>query len=410
MNSITRSQIVRDLRALGVQPGDLLFVHSSLSKIGWAEGGAEAVVDALLEAVGPNGTVAVPTLTCSAEDSPERPPVFDARETRCWTGRIPETFRLRPDARRSANPSHSVAAIGAKAAALIAGHEDCETPCGSGSPFEKLVDWGGKILLLGVDHRCNTTLHYVESVADCSYPLQKRRTETRFTDEAGREFTRSMRLHQWGTPRDFSKIEPELITAGAERVGNVGLASSRLIDAGKMVRMVLARMVSDPAYLLAKDAVPAVAPKVPIRIERMEHAAGLPLPKYATSGSAGMDLYAAVAEERTLQPGEWARIPTGMKIALPEGYEAQVRPRSGLAAKQGVTCLNSPGTIDSDYRGECQVILINHSMDPVVVRRGDRIAQMVIAAVTLAEWEPGPVDEDTERGAGGFGHTGVSEA
>lgn len=148
---------------------------------------------------------------------------------------------------------------------------------------------------------------------------------------------------------------------------------------------------------------------VSILIERMAHAADLPLPSYATPGSAGMDLYAALTDDLALFPGERNRVPTGLKIALPHGYEAQVRPRSGLAAKQGITCLNTPGTIDADYRGEIQVILINLGAEPVTLRRGDRIAQMVIAPVTRAEWTEGLVEEDTERGAGGFGHTGVSK-
>jgi dUTP pyrophosphatase len=218
-----------------------------------------------------------------------------------------------------------------------------------------------------------------------------------------------MILHQWGTPRDFPRIEAKLISAGAERVGEVGNATSRLVEAGKMVRLALAKMVGEPDYLRKdRGAPPSDSEPVVVRIERMEHAEGLDLPKYATSGSAGMDLHAAVMEEMILAPGEWTLVPTGLKVAIPHGYEAQIRPRSGLAAKQGVTCLNSPGTIDSDYRGEMRIILINHSRDPVVIRRGDRIAQMILARVTLAEWEPGTVDEDTQRGAGGFGHTGVS--
>jgi dUTP pyrophosphatase len=141
----------------------------------------------------------------------------------------------------------------------------------------------------------------------------------------------------------------------------------------------------------------------------MPHAADLPLPDYATPGAAGMDIHAALNEVFILQPGQRAMIPTGLKIALPEGYEAQIRPRSGLAAKRGVTCLNSPGTVDEDFRGEIHVILINLGSEPVEFRRGDRIAQMVIAPVTRAVWVEGPVGEDTERGAGGFGHTGVSQ-
>lgn len=145
-----------------------------------------------------------------------------------------------------------------------------------------------------------------------------------------------------------------------------------------------------------------------VRVERLPHAEGLSLPAYETGGSAGMDLRAAVPEDApvTLEPGARALVPTGLKIALEPGHEAQVRPRSGLALKHGLTCLNSPGTIDSDYRGEVGVILINHGQDPFVIRRGERIAQMVIARHEQANLvEVGALDE-TARGAGGFGSTG----
>ena len=145
-----------------------------------------------------------------------------------------------------------------------------------------------------------------------------------------------------------------------------------------------------------------------VRIERLPHAEGLPPPAYETSGSAGMDLRAAVDEAMPviLAPGARTLVPTGLKIALEPGFEAQVRPRSGLALKHGLTCLNSPGTIDSDYRGEVGVILINHGQEPFVIRRGERIAQMVIAKCEQAATvEVGALD-DTARGAGGFGSTG----
>lgn len=131
------------------------------------------------------------------------------------------------------------------------------------------------------------------------------------------------------------------------------------------------------------------------------------LPRYETAQSAGMDLRASIVEPITLQPLERKLIPTGLRIALPAGYEAQVRPRSGLALKKGVTVLNSPGTIDADYRGEIGIILINLSQEPFVIQDGERIAQMVIARHEQPEWEPVEVLDDTERGAGGFGHTGV---
>ena len=132
-----------------------------------------------------------------------------------------------------------------------------------------------------------------------------------------------------------------------------------------------------------------------------------PLPQYATPQSAGMDLRANIDEPVVLQPMQRRLIPTGLFIALPQGYEAQVRPRSGLALKHGITVLNTPGTIDADYRGEVMVLLVNLSDEPFTVNEGERIAQMVIARHEQGEWEPVEVLDDTERGAGGYGHTGV---
>ncbi|MFN8395183.1 MAG: dUTP diphosphatase [Bacteroidia bacterium] len=134
---------------------------------------------------------------------------------------------------------------------------------------------------------------------------------------------------------------------------------------------------------------------------------GNALPHYATAQSAGMDLCAAIAEPLVLQPGEYRLVPTGLFMALPAGYEAQVRPRSGLAFKHGVTVLNSPGTIDADYRGEVGVLLINHGKAPFTINNGDRIAQMVIAAHASVNWQPTESLDETQRGSGGFGHTGV---
>lgn len=145
-----------------------------------------------------------------------------------------------------------------------------------------------------------------------------------------------------------------------------------------------------------------------VRVERLPHAEGLPAPAYETSGSAGMDLRAAVPDDEplTLRPGARALVPTGLKIALEPGHEAQVRPRSGLALKHGITCLNSPGTIDSDYRGEVGVILANLGQEPFVVRRGERIAQLVIARHEQAALVEVEALDETARGAGGFGSTG----
>lgn len=151
-----------------------------------------------------------------------------------------------------------------------------------------------------------------------------------------------------------------------------------------------------------------MADRVGIAFRWLDHGKGLDVPKQQTSGAAGVDLSAALAPggELVLRPGERTLVPTGFSIALPTGYEAQIRPRSGLAAKHGVTVLNSPGTIDADYRGEVKVVLINHGAEPFVIRHGDRIAQMVVAPVTAVQFRVQEVLDDTERGEGGYGSTG----
>ncbi len=143
-----------------------------------------------------------------------------------------------------------------------------------------------------------------------------------------------------------------------------------------------------------------------VQITRCEGCDDLALPAYATPGSAGMDLFAAVCDPLVLEPGQRALVPSGIRIALPEGYEAQVRPRSGLAVRHGIGMVNAPGTIDSDYRGEIAVPLINLGQTPVTIHRGDRIAQMVVAPVTRVVWQESADLEDTDRGSGGFGSTG----
>jgi dUTP pyrophosphatase len=153
-----------------------------------------------------------------------------------------------------------------------------------------------------------------------------------------------------------------------------------------------------------------VTTPVKVALQRLPHAAGLPLPAYATADAAGMDLVAALSEPMTLAPGERGLVPTGLVIALPAGYEAQIRPRSGLALKHGIALLNSPGTIDADYRGEIGVILVNHGQAPFTVERGLRIAQMVVAPVTRVVWVETEALSETARGTGGFGSTGIGSA
>lgn len=149
--------------------------------------------------------------------------------------------------------------------------------------------------------------------------------------------------------------------------------------------------------------------QIQVRIVRLrERDADIPLPQYATAGSAGMDICAAVNEDVILAPGETFLVPTGFAVELPLGYEAQIRPRSGLAIKHQIGILNSPGTIDSDYRGEVKIILTNFGKFPFVIKRGDRIAQMVVSRYSRVEWQEVSELQQSVRGAGGFGHSGIS--
>jgi dUTP pyrophosphatase len=146
---------------------------------------------------------------------------------------------------------------------------------------------------------------------------------------------------------------------------------------------------------------------VTVNIERISPSStDIPLPAYATDGSSGLDIHAAVETDVVLPPGDTILVPSGFKVAIPQGFEGQVRPRSGLAIKHGIGILNSPGTIDSDYRGEVKVILTNFGKTPFIIKRGERIAQMVISPVARAKWVEVPSIDETSRGSGGFGHTG----
>lgn len=145
--------------------------------------------------------------------------------------------------------------------------------------------------------------------------------------------------------------------------------------------------------------------KIKVHIQKIAGNEDIPLPTYMTGQAAGMDIFAAVPADEKILPGQRKKIPTGIAIALPEGYEAQIRPRSGLAIHQGITLLNSPGTIDADYRGEIALIVINHGIESFVVQRGMRLAQMVISKVCRIQWVESSNLDETERGKGGFGHT-----
>lgn len=158
---------------------------------------------------------------------------------------------------------------------------------------------------------------------------------------------------------------------------------------------------------LSGNSVIAPGSNVQVQVQRLAHSAGLPLPSYATSGAAGMDFLAAVEQPMVIAPGARGLVPTGLKIALPSGYELQIRPRSGLALKHGIVLPNAPGTIDEDYRGEIGIIVMNAGAEPFIVERGMRIAQGVVAPVVRAVWSESSSLDETARGEGGFGSTGT---
>ena len=232
-------------------PGARVLVHSSLSSFGHVVGGADAVIDALLDAVGPEGTVMVPTLTATAAHSPESPPEFDPESTPCWTGTIPETFRQRETAVRSLHPTHSVAAIGADAEELTAQHHLSLTPCDEDSPYGKLAsDDNGFILLLGVKHQSNTTFHHIEEIAGVDYHMQHGLTAAKITAR-GETMTLHYLLHQWGTPRRFDVMAPIFTERGIQRTAQIGESTVHLVNARQMVETTL-RCLRANSRLLCK--------------------------------------------------------------------------------------------------------------------------------------------------------------
>jgi aminoglycoside 3-N-acetyltransferase len=248
---VSQRDIVQGLRRLELKAGSCVLVHSALSSFGHVQGGVDAVIDALLEAVGPEGTVVVPTLSGSADLDADHPPFFDPSVTVCWTGRIPETFRRRPEAMRSLHPTHSVAAIGPMARALVEGHEFSITPCGPDSPYGRLVQARGFILLLGVTHSSNTTFHHVEEIVGVPYHMQPGLVAARVVKE-GKVQNIHLMLHRYGPRRNFERMEPVFRERGIQRDGQIGMAHVRLIDAYQMVEVTRQALLQDPAILLAE--------------------------------------------------------------------------------------------------------------------------------------------------------------
>ncbi len=252
---VTRADLTGGLRRLGLRPGHVVLVHSSLSQLGNVQGGADAVVDALLDAVSPGGTVLFPALTGSERDGPDCPPIVDVRATPCvrWVGRTPEAARRRADAVRSLHPTHSVSAIGPAAVTLTAGHETTVSPCDERSPYHRLMQVGGSILLLGCDHESDTSLHCLEELAEVPYHLQDAWTDATVVDPSGRRLTVRNRLHLWRWHRLFARVDEPLEASGAQTRGRVGAAEARLVRADRFAETLLPLLRADQLYLIHPD-------------------------------------------------------------------------------------------------------------------------------------------------------------
>jgi aminoglycoside 3-N-acetyltransferase len=248
---VRKWDIVSNLKEHGIKDGDVILIHSSLKSFGYVEGGAETVIEGLIESVGEEGTIMVPTITGKSTDSPENPPVFDVRETPCWTGIIPETFRRRKEAKRSLHPTHSVAAIGKRRDWIIEGHERSESPCDRNSPYYKNAMIGGYIMLIGVDQNSNTSIHSCEEIVAVPYHLQDRVTEVYITGYNGEKILVRNRLHNWNKPpTDFNKVDGLFLEKGIMKIFNIGNSTIRLIKAELMFEILIDLLTKDPFYLL----------------------------------------------------------------------------------------------------------------------------------------------------------------
>jgi aminoglycoside 3-N-acetyltransferase len=246
---ITREQLAADLSRLGLQSRDVVFFHSSLKSLGWVDGGAEAVIDAFLDVVGPEGLIIVPTLTATLAEGDSTRFAFDPSETPSRVGRITDALWRRPNARRSGHPTHSIAAIGRRAEELVRGHEHTST-FGQDGPYRRYVDWGAKILFLGVDFRCNTTLHAIEDWLDLPY-LQTAQARVKGPDGQPRvaDVTKSP-LGDRDFYRQNSKVERLLGKSGLVRRGKVAEADARWLPSQEMVEVVVTGIYDRPDLLL----------------------------------------------------------------------------------------------------------------------------------------------------------------
>ncbi len=247
---LTTSDLVRGFRDAGLAPGDTVLVHSSLKSLGRVDGGADAVIDALLETLGGGGTLLMPSFQAGSEFFlVDRGCRFDLRNTPSDCGMITEVFRRRPGVLRSLSPTHCVAGTGPTAERLLSGHERCRISAGPGSPFHRLADAKGRILLLGVTHASNTSLHFVENANGAPTICRKEYLPV-VIDAQGVPVTVPTWPHMPGLPRRYPRVEPLLLEAGIQRNGRVGMADTRLIQAGPMADRVGAVIRRDPLFLI----------------------------------------------------------------------------------------------------------------------------------------------------------------
>jgi len=250
--AVTRADIVEGLRNLGINAGDILHIHSSLKSMGSVEGGADTVIAAFMDVVGPKGLVSFPTHTWGTVNA--RQPVFHEELSPSTVGLVSETFRKRPDAVRSLHPTHSVAAAGYHTLEFTAGHELDDTPCGPHSPYRRLVEWKGKVVMLGINLECMTLLHAFEEMAEAPWTFSPGRQLLYTVRRDGTIIKVPSRRHSWmpEVERDFPGLEPGLLRVNAMRIGQIGAASVRVVDAWKSSEHLVPALKKDPGYFLKK--------------------------------------------------------------------------------------------------------------------------------------------------------------
>ncbi len=247
----TRNDLVTAFRSLGLAAGDLVLVHSALRKLGEVEGGADTVLDALLETVGPRGTLALPTHTWKIVNAEQ--PVFHQVLSPSNVGAMTNVFRLRPGVVRGLHPTHSIAATGPRAAQLVAGHERDHTPCSPTSPYGRLRDWGGKILIIGPGLECCTFFHGCEEWTGMPWAVSPKPVQLYSITAAGEIIPVSLHHHVTSTWPQYPSLESGLVAAGALTLGRLGECSLRLLDARAAAEHVMAQLRSDPTIVLPNN-------------------------------------------------------------------------------------------------------------------------------------------------------------